>query len=193
MPKFAEWMIWQGAAGAERGTEMKNPTSRWAVGIFLIGAIVGIGASALGATDAVIPESMQSADEGTEALIKAGASAVKIGVGPGSICTPRMIAGVGVPQFTAIQQAAEVFDYQLLTGKHVVITAGPTREAIDTVRYITNKSSGKMGFALAQAAAEAGATAIIQPGGSMRDQEVIDAANEAGLAMVFTGMRHFRH
>ncbi len=42
-------------------------------------------------------------------------------------------------------------------------------------------------------AAEAGATAVIQPGGSMRDQEVIDAANEAGLAMVFTGMRHFRH
>ena len=43
------------------------------------------------------------------------------------------------------------------------------------------------------AAAEAGATAVIQPGGSMRDSEVIEAANEAGLAMVFTGMRHFRH
>ena len=43
------------------------------------------------------------------------------------------------------------------------------------------------------AAAEAGATAMIQPGGSMRDKEVIDAADEAGLAMVFTGMRHFRH
>jgi phosphoribosylaminoimidazolecarboxamide formyltransferase/IMP cyclohydrolase len=43
------------------------------------------------------------------------------------------------------------------------------------------------------AAAEAGATAVIQPGGSMRDQEVIDAADAAGLAMVFTGMRHFRH
>jgi phosphoribosylaminoimidazolecarboxamide formyltransferase/IMP cyclohydrolase len=43
------------------------------------------------------------------------------------------------------------------------------------------------------ATAEAGATAIIQPGGSMRDQEVIDAADERGLAMVFTGMRHFRH
>ncbi len=42
-------------------------------------------------------------------------------------------------------------------------------------------------------AAEAGATAVIQPGGSMRDQEVIDAADEAGLAMVYTGMRHFRH
>ena len=43
------------------------------------------------------------------------------------------------------------------------------------------------------AAAEAGATAVIQPGGSIRDDEVIAAANEAGLAMVFTGMRHFRH
>ena len=43
------------------------------------------------------------------------------------------------------------------------------------------------------AAAEAGATAVIQPGGSMRDDEVIKAADEAGLAMVFTGMRHFRH
>ena len=34
---------------------------------------------------------------------------------------------------------------------------------------------------------------VIQPGGSMRDQEVIDAANEHGMAMLFTGMRHFRH
>ena len=42
-------------------------------------------------------------------------------------------------------------------------------------------------------AAEAGATAVIQPGGSMRDDDVIAAADEAGLAMVFTGMRHFRH
>ena len=39
----------------------------------------------------------------------------------------------------------------------------------------------------------AGATAVIQPGGSMRDAEVIAAADEAGVAMVFTGMRHFRH
>ncbi|HXE87206.1 MAG TPA: bifunctional phosphoribosylaminoimidazolecarboxamide formyltransferase/IMP cyclohydrolase [Hyphomicrobiaceae bacterium] len=43
------------------------------------------------------------------------------------------------------------------------------------------------------AAAEAGATAAIQPGGSVRDDEVIEAADEAGLAMVFTGRRHFRH
>ena len=43
------------------------------------------------------------------------------------------------------------------------------------------------------AAAEAGATAVIQPGGSIRDEEVIAAADEAGLAMLFTGVRHFRH
>ncbi|MEM8767909.1 MAG: bifunctional phosphoribosylaminoimidazolecarboxamide formyltransferase/IMP cyclohydrolase, partial [Pseudomonadota bacterium] len=43
------------------------------------------------------------------------------------------------------------------------------------------------------AAAEAGITAIVQPGGSMRDEEVINAANEHGIAMVFTGIRHFRH
>ncbi len=44
-----------------------------------------------------------------------------------------------------------------------------------------------------EAAAAAGATAVIQPGGSVRDAEVIAAADAAGLAMVFTGLRHFRH
>lgn len=42
-------------------------------------------------------------------------------------------------------------------------------------------------------AAKAGVTAIIQPGGSVRDQDSIDKANELGLAMVFTGVRHFKH
>ena len=42
-------------------------------------------------------------------------------------------------------------------------------------------------------AIEAGATAVIQPGGSVRDDEVIKAADEHDLAMVFTGMRHFKH
>ena len=40
---------------------------------------------------------------------------------------------------------------------------------------------------------DAGATCVIQPGGSMRDNEVIDAANRRGVAMVFSGVRHFRH
>lgn len=75
-------------------------------------------------------------------------------VGPGRMQDPTEI----------IQQAAEVFDYELLTGKHLVITAGPTREPIDPVRYLTNKSSGKMGFALAQAAAEAGARVTLIAG-----------------------------
>jgi len=75
-------------------------------------------------------------------------------VGPGRMLDPAEI----------IQQAAEVFDYELLTGKHLVITAGPTREPIDPVRYLTNKSSGKMGFALAQAAAEAGARVTLIAG-----------------------------
>ena len=44
-----------------------------------------------------------------------------------------------------------------------------------------------------QAIDAAGAIAVIQPGGSIRDQEVIGAANELSVAMVFTGMRHFRH
>ncbi|TCK04007.1 IMP dehydrogenase [Phorcysia thermohydrogeniphila] len=48
--------------------------------------------------------------EGTEALIKAGADAVKVGIGPGSICTTRIVAGVGVPQLTAIAECAEVAD-----------------------------------------------------------------------------------
>ncbi|HBF69223.1 MAG TPA: IMP dehydrogenase [Thermotoga sp.] len=46
--------------------------------------------------------------EGTEALIKAGADAVKVGVGPGSICTTRVVAGVGVPQLTAVMECSEV-------------------------------------------------------------------------------------
>ena len=41
--------------------------------------------------------------------------------------------------------------------------------------------------------ADAGASCVIQPGGSVRDDEVIAAANERGIAMVFTGVRHFRH
>jgi len=53
---------------------------------------------------------------------------------------------------------------KVLVGKHVLITAGPTYEAIDPVRGITNRSSGKMGFAIAQAAVEAGATVDLVAG-----------------------------
>ncbi|HCO61374.1 MAG TPA: bifunctional phosphopantothenoylcysteine decarboxylase/phosphopantothenate--cysteine ligase CoaBC [Porticoccaceae bacterium] len=57
-----------------------------------------------------------------------------------------------------------IFTSQRLAGKKVVITAGPTREALDPVRYITNHSSGKMGYALAAAAVDAGAETILISG-----------------------------
>jgi phosphopantothenoylcysteine decarboxylase/phosphopantothenate--cysteine ligase len=60
--------------------------------------------------------------------------------------------------------AAGLFDTGELAGKRVVITAGPTREALDPVRYISNNSSGKMGYALAQAAADAGAITTLVSG-----------------------------
>jgi phosphopantothenoylcysteine decarboxylase/phosphopantothenate--cysteine ligase len=68
-------------------------------------------------------------------------------VGPGRMLEPAAIAKL----------SAQMFALQALSGKTVFITAGPTREAIDPVRYISNHSSGKMGYALASAAVEAGA------------------------------------
>lgn len=62
------------------------------------------------------------------------------------------------------QAAADCFENGLLTGVHLLITAGPTQENIDPVRYITNHSSGKMGFALAEAATEAGARVTLVAG-----------------------------
>ena len=81
------------------------------------------------------------------------------------------------------------------------IAAIKAKEAAETYGWATPKTVGSAVasdafFPFADgllAAVEAGATAVIQPGGSMRDDEVIAAADEAGLAMVFTGMRHFRH
>jgi phosphopantothenoylcysteine decarboxylase/phosphopantothenate--cysteine ligase len=62
------------------------------------------------------------------------------------------------------EAASNLFDSGLLDGKRVVITAGPTREALDPVRYLTNRSSGKMGYALARAAVEAGAVTCLVTG-----------------------------
>ncbi len=63
-----------------------------------------------------------------------------------------------------VEATASLFVSGSLAGKKVVITAGPTREAIDPVRYISNHSSGKMGYALAQAAVEAGAQTVLISG-----------------------------
>ena len=61
-------------------------------------------------------------------------------------------------------EARNFFQSHALNGKHVMITAGPTREAIDPVRYISNESSGKMGFAMAEAAVDAGAKVTLIAG-----------------------------
>jgi len=75
-------------------------------------------------------------------------------IGPGRMLEP----------LDLVDATAGLFQSGLLAGKKVVITAGPTREAIDPVRYISNHSSGKMGYALAQAAMEAGAKTVLISG-----------------------------
>ncbi|MEZ8185448.1 bifunctional phosphopantothenoylcysteine decarboxylase/phosphopantothenate--cysteine ligase CoaBC [Shewanella sp. 5S214] len=75
-------------------------------------------------------------------------------VGPGRMQEPTAMA----------EQLVQFFGPKSLCGHNVLITAGPTREAIDPVRYISNHSSGKMGYALAQAAAEMGAKVTLVSG-----------------------------
>ena len=75
-------------------------------------------------------------------------------IGPGRMQQPDIL----------VEQVAACFASQQLSGKKLVITAGPTREAIDPVRYISNHSSGKMGYALAEAAIEAGAEVTLISG-----------------------------
>lgn len=79
--------------------------------------------------------------------------------GPGRMLEPDEIV-------TAVTGPAAVPDVEIspLAGKTIMITAGPTREAIDPVRYISNRSSGKMGFALAEAARNAGARVLLVSG-----------------------------
>ncbi len=95
-------------------------------------------------------------------------------------CKDKMTIGVGAGQMSRVYStkiaAIKAADEGLEIGGSVMASDAffPFRDGIDT-------------------AAETGISAIIQPGGSMRDDEVIQAANEHGLAMVFTGMRHFRH
>jgi phosphoribosylaminoimidazolecarboxamide formyltransferase/IMP cyclohydrolase len=95
-------------------------------------------------------------------------------------CKDGMTIGVGAGQMSRVYStkiaAIKAADEGLEVEGSVMASDAffPFRDGIDT-------------------AAETGIAAIIQPGGSMRDEEVIEAANEHGLAMVFTGMRHFRH
>ena len=95
--------------------------------------------------------------------------------------------GIGAGQMSRVDStriaARKVDDMATALG----LAQSPTRGSVVASDAFFPFADGLM------AAAEAGATAVIQPGGSVRDGEVIAAADAAGLAMVFTGMRHFRH
>lgn len=104
-------------------------------------------------------------------------------VGPGRMSEPPAIA----------EKAAALFETGALAGLRVVITAGPTREPLDPVRYLSNRSSGKMGFALAAACADAGArttlvsgpvTLATPPRVARRDVESTGEMLEASLALL---------
>ncbi|MFG0453811.1 bifunctional phosphopantothenoylcysteine decarboxylase/phosphopantothenate--cysteine ligase CoaBC [Shewanella mangrovisoli] len=84
-------------------------------------------------------------------------------VGPGRMLEPLEIAELA-SRFFATKDVYAEQETQPLAGQSVLITAGPTREAIDPVRYISNHSSGKMGFALAKAAADMGAAVTLVAG-----------------------------
>ena len=91
--------------------------------------------------------------------------------------TADQTVGIGAGQMSRVDSSRIAVQKALLPTKGTVLASDaffPFRDGVD-------------------AAAEAGVTAIIQPGGSVRDAEVIQAADEHGMAMVFTGMRHFRH
>jgi phosphoribosylaminoimidazolecarboxamide formyltransferase / IMP cyclohydrolase len=95
-------------------------------------------------------------------------------------CKDGMTMGVGAGQMSRLDSAriASIKAQHAKLSLHATAVASdaffPFRDGLDVV-------------------VDAGATCVIQPGGSMRDQEVIDAANERGVAMVFSGVRHFRH
>ncbi len=87
-----------------------------------------------------------------------------LGPGVGSQACGEEGAGRMLEAAELIDQLAQVFRSDRLAGRHVVVTAGPTREALDPVRYLSNRSSGRMGFAVARAAAEAGARVTLVAG-----------------------------
>jgi phosphoribosylaminoimidazolecarboxamide formyltransferase/IMP cyclohydrolase len=93
----------------------------------------------------------------------------------------------------------------LAKGRMIVGVGAGQMSRIDSTHMAVRKANGReKGSVLASdaffpfrdnvdMAAASGITAIVQPGGSVKDQESIDAANEHGIAMIFTGVRHFRH
>ena len=106
------------------------------------------------------------ADKATQENVRLLAQRVVLFIGPDSGEQACGDVGEGrmIDSETIIFRLTELFTTGSLSGLTVLITAGPTREALDPVRYLSNHSSGKMGYALAEAAVEAGAKVIIVSG-----------------------------
>jgi IMP dehydrogenase len=102
--------------------------------------------------------------EGTEALIKSGVSGVKVGVGPGSICTTRVVAGVGVPQFTAVWDAARVAERSGVP----VIADGGIKFSGDVVKALAGGASAVMIGALFAGTDEAPGEVVLYQGRSYK-------------------------
>lgn len=106
------------------------------------------------------------ADQATQENVKLLAQRGVLFIGPDSGDQACGDVGEGrmVDSEIIISRLAELFSVGSLSGQTVLITAGPTREALDPVRYLSNHSSGKMGYAIAEAAVEAGAKVILVSG-----------------------------
>ncbi len=102
--------------------------------------------------------------EGAEALIKCGVSAVKVGVGPGSICTTRVVAGVGVPQFTAVVDTAKVADRSGIP----IIADGGIKFSGDMVKALAGGASAVMIGALFAGTDEAPGEVVLYQGRSYK-------------------------
>ncbi|MEE8060122.1 MAG: bifunctional phosphopantothenoylcysteine decarboxylase/phosphopantothenate--cysteine ligase CoaBC [Pseudomonadales bacterium] len=105
--------------------------------------------------DTATQNNLQTLQDNKVTILGPGDGSLACGdIGPGRMLEPEQLA----------ELAANQFQSNSLDGIKLVITAGPTREAIDSVRYISNHSSGKMGFALAEAAVDAGAAVTLIAG-----------------------------
>ena len=123
--------------------------------------------------------------EGTEALIKAGADCVKVGIGPGSICTTRVVSGIGVPQITAILQSAEMADKYGVP----IIADGGIKYSGDIVKAIAAGGSVvMMGSMLAGCEESPGESEIFQG----RQFKVYRGMGSLGAMQKGSGDRYFQ-
>jgi len=123
--------------------------------------------------------------EGTEALIKAGADCVKVGIGPGSICTTRVVSGIGVPQITAIMESAEMADKYGVP----IIADGGIKYSGDIVKAIAAGGSVvMMGSMLAGCEESPGESEIFQG----RQFKVYRGMGSLGAMQKGSGDRYFQ-